>query len=425
MGSNKDALRWLLSEVPKLNRDGVIDDTAAEALTKYCHDELDLKPPPWRFIYTLFYIGAGMIAAGIVLFFNYNWDFFSKPERLGIASIPLALAFVSAMITILGQKGQLWREFTAVLTSAAAATLIGVVGQIYHTGGSLPWFMMLVLLVSLPFVYIFNSIALTTLYSFELFMLLDGTLGPLGNFYRFLAAFAILPMLHIQISGNNPNRVWARYLTIVVAVFGLVSCGFEGGYPPLALFALAGTMIYAGWRLSERHETYLRNPWLFTAFIFMLVLLGIASTEAGFFNAGKSSGNVWDVWAYWLFTGVVLATNIRLFPKSRLDAKRLATGLAVLLPLLHYCHVDNEVMKVIFNIYMGVYGAVLMLDGFKRGRLLTYNGGIAMVLLLIVCRFFDTELGVLPRAIAFIAIGAVLISANFIYFRKRFQEGRQ
>ena len=47
------------------------------------------------------------------------------------------------------------------------------------------------------------------------------------------------------------------------------------------------------------------------------------------------------------------------------------------------------------------------------------------MLLLIVCRFFDTELGVLPRAIAFIAIGAVLISANFIYFRKRFQEGRQ
>ena len=424
MSYNKDGLRWLLAEIPKL-RGNVIDDTAAEALTKYCHDELDLKPPPWRFIYTLFYIGAGMIAAGIVLFFNYNWDFFSKFQRIGIAAIPLALAFVSAMITILGQKGQLWREFTAVLTSAAAATLIGVVGQIYHTGGTLPEYMLLVLLVSLPFVYIFNSIALTTIYSFGLFLLHAGrSLGPMENLYCVIGAVAILPMLHIQISSGNPNRVWARYLTVVVAVFGLVSCGFEGGYPPLACFALAGTMIYAGWRLSERHETYLRNPWLFTSFIFMLVLLGIASTNAGFFDARYSTKNPWDVWAYWIFTGVVLANNIRLFPQSRLDAKRLATGLAVLLPLLHYCRVDPEVMKVIFNVYMGVYGAVLMLDGFKRGRLLTYNGGIALVLLLIVCRFFDADLGVLPRAIAFIAIGAVLISANFFYFRRRFREGR-
>ena len=96
----------------------------------------------------------------------------------------------------------------------------------------------------------------------------------------------------------------------------------------------------------------------------------------------------------------------------------------MLLPLLHYCHVGNEVMKLIFNVYMGVYGAVLMMDGFKRGRLLTYNGGLAMVLLLIVCRFFDAELSFLIRSIAFIAIGVVLITANFVFFRKRFQEAR-
>ncbi|MBQ6351950.1 MAG: DUF2157 domain-containing protein [Lentisphaeria bacterium] len=425
MSYNKDGLRWLLAEMPKLRGRGVLDDAAAEALTKYCHDELDLKPPPHRFIYTLFYVGAGMIAAGIVLFFNYNWDFFSKPQRLAIAAIPLALAFVSAMITILGQKGQLWREFSAVLTSVAAATLIGVVGQIYHTGGTLGQYVSLVLLVSLPFVYIFNSIALTTLYSFGLFLLLSRSgLRPMRNFYCFLGAFGILPMLHIQISGDNPNRVWARYLMAVIAVFGLIGCGFDGGYAPLSCFALAGTMIYAGWRLSERHETYLRNPWLWMAFIFMLTLLGIASTYAGFFDAYDSTENVWNVWAYWLFTGVVLATNIRLFPKSRLDAKRLATGLAVLLPLLYFCHVPPATMKIVFNVYMGVYGGVLMLDGFKRGRLLTYNGGIMMVLLLIICRFFDADLGVLPRAIAFVTIGAVLIAANFIFFRKRFREGR-
>ena len=91
---------------------------AAVMLFVACNDELDLKPPPRRFIYTLFYIGAGMIAAGIVLFFNYNWDCFTKYQRLGISALPMVLAFISAMVTILGQKSQLWREFTAVLTAA-------------------------------------------------------------------------------------------------------------------------------------------------------------------------------------------------------------------------------------------------------------------------------------------------------------------
>ena len=124
MGNNKEALRWLLAELPELKQQGIVDENAADSLAKYCSDELALKAPPRKFIYTLFYIGMGMIAAGIVLFFNYNWDCFTKYQRLGISAIPMAVALISALWTILGQKGQLWREFSAVLTSVAAATLI-------------------------------------------------------------------------------------------------------------------------------------------------------------------------------------------------------------------------------------------------------------------------------------------------------------
>ena len=418
MANNKEALRWLLAELPKLRQDEVIDENTADSLAKYCHDELALKAPPRKFIYTLFYIGAGMIAAGIVLFFNYNWDGFSKCQRLGIGAMPMAVALISALWTILGQKGQLWREFSAVLTSVAAGMLIAVVSQIYHVGGELWEFMTLALAISIPFVYIFNSIALATVYIFGLFLLLAGA-SPL---YCFFAVLAIQPMLHIHLSHKSPDRVWARYLMLFSALFGLVSCG-DDGYLPLSFFALAGTMLYAGWALSERHESNQRNPWLCCSFIFTLVCLAVASSHASFF-APSEFDHPHGVWAYWLFTGVVLATNVRWFPKSHLDAKRLCTGLLVLLPLLHYCRVDNEVMKLIFNIYMGVYGAVLMLDGFKRGRLMTYNGGVAMVLLLIVCRFFDAELGLLTRSIAFVAIGVVMITANFVFFRKRFQEAR-
>ncbi len=413
MTNNKDAMRWLLSELPKLRKNGVLDEAAAEALAGYCNHELELKPPPRKFIYTLFYIGAGMIAAGIVLFFNYNWDYFSRRERIAISSLPMLLAFIVAMITILRQKNQLWREFSAVLTATGAGVLIAMLSQIYHIGGDLCEYMTLLLAVSLPFVYIFNSIALTTAYVFGLFPLLAYT--PSRPLYCFAAALGILPMMYIHLRPGGENKVWTRYLMILLAAFGILGCGLEY-YPPLSCFAVAGTMIYAGWAHSEQRESHWRNPWLVCSFVFMLLLLAQASSNARFFNLTSEDSRT--VAAYWLFTGVVLATNVLLFPKSRLDEKRLTTGLLVLLPLLRFCGVDEPVMKLIFNIYMGAYGAILMLDGFRRSRLLTYNGGVAMVLLLIVCRFFDSELGLLHRSVAFVIIGAGLIAANFAFSRR-------
>jgi len=417
---NKEGLRWLLSELPKFRRSGVLDEANSDALEKYCHDELELKPPQWRFIYTLFFIGAGMIAAGCVLCVNNFWYNLQAHWQLAVCAIPAALAFVFGMVTIIGQKNQLWREFTAVLTAVAFGVLIAMPHQIYHTIGSWREIYMLALFTSLPFIYIFNSIALTSVYIFMLFGLCYWqTHYPLPGV---LAAIGVMPMLHFHISRTSPDRVWSRYLTILLGGFALYYSGFNW-YPALSSFALAGSMLYAGWTLSERNETPLRNPWLGVSFVSMLALLGMAGTDVRFFRieTGVSSE---EMWAYWLFTGTVLANNIRLFPKSRLDAKRICTALAVLLPLVHLCGVDVYMMKLIFNIFLGVYGAVLMLDGFKRSRLLIYNGGIAMVLLLIVCRFFDTELSRFTRSIAFIVIGVVLVLANFAFFRRQLKQGR-
>lgn len=420
MGNNKDSLHWLLSELPKLRQDGVLDEAASKSLADYCRGELERKPPQWRFVYTLFFIGAGMIVAGIVLFLNFNWYRISAPLQLAVCALPALLAFVVGMVTIIAQKSQLWREFTAVLTAVALGILIAMPHQIFHSIGGWREIYALTLFAMLPFIYIFNSIALTTVYVFMLFGLCRWqTTHPLAGA---LAALGVLPMLHVQISSGSPNRVWARYLTIFLAGFGLYYCGFNY-YPALSALTVAGTMLYAGWTLSERHEDYWKNPWLAVSFVSMLALLAMACSDVRFFHI-EAAVSAPAMWAYWLFTGAVLATNIRLFPKSHLDAKRLCSGLAVLLPLLLFCRIDAPLMKLIFNIYLGVYGAVLMLDGFKRAKLLIYNGGIAMVLLLIVCRFFDVDMSRNTRAVAFIAIGAVLIAANFFFFRSRFKEGR-
>ena len=142
MVNKKEFINWFLDEIPVLKEKGIIQDDTAAALTEHYISNLAALPHP-RNIYSLVIglIGVIMAVAGAILFLNYNWDMFPKIVRIGLAAIPLMLGAVTAYFTIARNKTQVWREGSAILTSAGAATLIAVLSQIYHTGGELYEFM--------------------------------------------------------------------------------------------------------------------------------------------------------------------------------------------------------------------------------------------------------------------------------------------
>jgi hypothetical protein len=412
MKTKSDQARWFLTQIPQLQKEGIVDEKSALNLDRYYNSVLNQNVPKRRLAAILSIFGVIMILAGVILIINYNWDSFTKPVRLLIGAVPLAVAFVVSLITIIGSRNRLWKESSALSIGCGICCLYAVFSQVYQTNGSLQEFMILVLSLSLPFVYIFNSVALAALCIFAL-----PTLFVSAAQYSIASAIiivALMPFMIHHCRHASSDRAFCRYVAFFGAYCGVAVCGSY--YPALALIVVTTALLYGGWHWKEK-DSYMQNPWFFASFLVLLILLSAAGSSDCFFSIRMRNSD--NIASFWIFTGAMLAANVIVFPHRRLDAKRLLTGLLVLLPFLMFIPgMKGEVMRVLFNVFTGVYGLVLLVDGFKRSKVLVFNGGLLMLGLLATCRFFDSEISVLMKSAVFIAVGAVFFITNMIFAKR-------
>ena len=74
---------------------------------------------------------------------------------------------------------------------------------------------------------------------------------------------------------------------------------------------------------------------------------------------------------------------------------------------------------VLFNLVLFALAFLLMLRGHRSGQLLFFNGGIALFVLLIVTRYFDTFFDLFPRSVFFLLGGVFLIVWAIVFDRQR------
>lgn len=421
-------IRWFLEELPKLREAGVIDSGTEANLQKHYREQLAAAPSPQKyFLLALSIVGSVLIAGGIILLFNYNWDMLSKPTRIAIAFLPVALGAALSFYTLIAGRSQVWREGSAVLTSAGTAVAIALLSQIYHTGGTLSEFMTLVLLLTLPLIYIFDSVALATLYAAGLFMTLGSWREPTLLPMAFGLLAGILPFAgwHL-LREKSPYRIWMRYLAMVFAVFALAA--FGGKYSlGLILYTVCAVFMLASMRPRDNRERMFRNPWLPASFFFLLVLLSIGTCAGGrIFDITRHRETSEGILYFWLAEGGFLLGFALLFIRDylckRMDFHRLMMLVLILAALLgtllEAYEADRIYMRVVLIAYMGVLGVTLLMRGCRETGMLTFNGGLLMCALLIGLRFFDADIGLPTRAIGFIVLGLGFIGANVLFSRK-------
>jgi len=82
-------------------------------------------------------------------------------------------------------------------------------------------------------------------------------------------------------------------------------------------------------------------------------------------------------------------------------------------------------MVVLTNLTLFAGALVLMLHGHRAQSLLWYNGGIAVFVVLIVSRYFDTFVDLLPRSVFFLLGGILLIVWAVVVDRQRRRRARK
>ena len=75
-------------------------------------------------------------------------------------------------------------------------------------------------------------------------------------------------------------------------------------------------------------------------------------------------------------------------------------------------------MRIIYNVFMGFSGIVFIRNGFIDKSFEKFNIGSLMICVLVACRFFDDDIGLLYRSLGFILLGTGFVVANVIFARK-------
>ena len=430
--SEQKHFRWLLDELPRLREQEIITAETENALR--LHYSAKIAPGRNYFLLALGILGTVLIAAGIILIFNYNWDMLSQAQRITVSFLPLLLGFAVSLFTLIRGRSQLWREASAILTAAGGAVAVALLSQIYQINGSLSDYMMLVLITSLPLIFIFDSIGLATLYSFGMFSLLEYSRIPAvlpsdlihGTI---LAGILVFLILHQRPSGVY--RIFSRYLMLPVMLYSCIQ--YSSYCPALMLYTAAGFFLLCSLELAEDDGVFWKNPWHPVSFLLMTVMLAVGAETRRIFTGGHSVIPL-EIISFGILEGILLIeTALLIFRnilRKKFDVLRVMIPVMLLLVLagflLHIGKADRSglLFRVGMNCFMGAFGISLLCSGFRSGSLLVFNQGMLLCAVLFALRFLSADLGLVVRGIGMIAAGLIIIGAN-VYLSRKKRSGKE
>lgn len=137
----------------------------------------------------------------------------------------------------------------------------------------------------------------------------------------------------------------------------------------------------------------------------------------------RDGATLGELGAEWLVVGlVVAAAALQVVAARRRGPAAWTIGAA--LPIVWVAQwlagmVTPGWPAVLVNLYLIAFGVVLLIAGVRETSLGRANLGAAMLSLLTLFRFFDTEWSFLVRGTAFIAVGVGFVLVNVLLLRRR------
>lgn len=435
---DKEKLEWLNEELRDLSGQGLIEESVAQMIRGHyeaADEEPALQPAQVTepapqvggvkkartaagagkqqyALIVLVLLGVFMIGSGVVLLFAHNWDMLSIHLRVAIAFIPVILAACCGVYTIVKEKDSRWQEASAFFTATGFAVLTALISQIYHTGGTMIDFSKLIMMVSLPLVYIFRSYLLTVAYCLFLFVFIGYSYHDVRDvellYFAGIAPFIIYNLFFHKPAGMR--TVWMRYICLL-PLFWLLARFSDISTESMNYLAAAGLLYIAGLHYSENKQGGWRNPWLACGWLILTIFLLFATSLLNYYIVDSALSNLWFVF---LAAGVLVTTR-------RVTPLKIAILIVLLLPVVMMKY-DLWIEFVAWgaNICLLVIGATALWEGAKERGIVKVNAGMLQIALLTLVKFADERMSILVRALIFIAVGIAFIIVN-IYLSRKFR----
>jgi len=431
-------IAWLHEQLPGLVGDGTLTAEAAQSLRRR-YGEADASRGLQAA--TLFgVLGAVLVGGGIILLLAHNWDNFSRTTRAALSFAPLVLAQALAARALWRHtESAAWRESAGAFLPLAVGASIALIAQTYNIGGDLSDFLLTWSLLALPVAYLLRATIPVILY------LVGITAWAGAQWTESAEALGFWPLLALALpwwrleAKANPYRprpilfAWIFALVLPIGVGASLRDVLEyHGTWMLVCSVIAGALFLAGRRFWGEATSRAQKP-LQTLGALGLVGLGLAFSfeelwrdQIGAWRGGArvfadealSHPLAWAIVALWLAAWLGLwLDSFRFKDAARTFLGAMPLFAAAGLALASFGHPGAAML--LLNLYLFALGVGTLVAGVRAQSLATVNGGMLILAAVILCRFFDADLGFVARGVAFIVLGASFLAVNVVLMRKK------
>ena len=429
--------KWLFQELPILEGEGILSAESRSRLEGYYADKVTTRGN-WATV-AFAVLGALLIGGGIILLFAHNWENLSRSARAVLSFCPLVISIGLSSLAI-RRGGTSLCESAGLFHSLAIGACIALIGQTYHLPSNTPGFLLVWALLIMPLIFLLPS---TGAYLFYL-ALICGWSGAAQQEYGQALGFWLLlipAIIHAVRRVATHARdgllsLWGLILMLTIAL-GIV---LERTVPGLWILAYASLLSLSGLlglRLAPAESGW-RNPLLTVGLSGITVLTYLFTWQHVWDDIGwrytcyDGGHQAWGIWIDPALTAG-LATAWALAAFKGLRRASLPSIILCSFPLFAgagFCfatYSGSELINtLLFNAYMLALGLAYLVQGCRSTQLRQVNYGMAVLGLLLITRFFDSDFGFLARGLVFIAMGSGFLAANLIMARKKQQlEDRQ
>ncbi len=421
----------ILKELPELLAAGVISEQTADDIRNYYQQKGDKSVSRLFIVFGI--LGALLVGLGVILIIAHNWDELSQSMKTVLAFVPLIIGQCACAYVLL-QKGNniAWREGAAIFLFFAIGACISLISQIYHISGSMSDFILSWMLLGLPLVYVMNSSITSSLYIIGI-TYYGWTIGyawgkHTNTFYYWPLILTILPYYYFLIKKKPKSNFtslhhWLIPLSLVITLGTLSDKTEELMW--IAYMSLLGLLYLIGnsnylQKLPPKSNGYLTIGSIGTVICLMILsfkgnwehirepLLGfhIVCFTPEFFSATLLT----------VLASALLFYHIKTNPLENI--KPLSVVFILFITVFMIGHYTTLPM-VLINVMVFVIGVLNIREGAKADHLGLLNYGLIIITVLIICRFFDTDISFVVRGILFVLVGAGFFAANYWMLNKR------
>ncbi|WP_396591571.1 DUF2157 domain-containing protein [Allomuricauda sp. R78024] len=421
----------ILKDLPNLVKADIITEETADSIKNYYENKGSSYTNRLFVVFGI--LGAILVGLGVILIIAHNWDELSKMTKTVFAFLPLVVAqVICGYVLIKKQDSVAWRESGTTLLFFGVGACISLVSQIYNISGDLSSFLLTWMLICLPAIYIMRSSVTSLLFIIGITYYACETnywSYPSSESYLYwLLLLGILPFYYLLYRKKPKsnfmvfhNWVIPLSITIVLGIFAdkAEEFMFVGYFSLFGLFYLIGNLAFF-------NEQKTRNSGYKTIGSLGSIILLLILSFDGFWedlrrkyfllNEVLLSPEFFVSAIITILAGVLLYLHQRNKPWN--DIKPL-TPMFILFIVAFFIGLSFPFAAILINFYVFALGILTIREGAKQNHLGVLNYGLIIITILVICRFFDTNLSFVVRGILFVSVGVGFFATNYWMLKKR------